>query len=80
MIMSSTAETCTGKILVSYCIILKKSQLRQKFTHQKKYKNLKITKKCIVSVPSTVPNNLVMFNPMYKKWSSMGLKNTQKNA
>ena len=67
MIMSSMAETCKRE-LFSYCKILKKSHLRQKFTHQKKYKNSeKITKKCIVSVPNVVPNNLVMFNHICTK-------------
>jgi len=46
--MSSMAETCIRE-LFSYCKILKKSHLRQKFTHQKKYKNSeKITKKNVL--------------------------------
>jgi len=71
MIMSSMAEiwNTTCERVPSFHTIkpLRKSQLRQKFT-QKKYKNIKTSqKKCIVSVPNMVPNNIVMFNPMYKK-------------
>jgi len=65
--MAETLKTCNVAILVSYHKTYKKISTETKIYTQKKYKNIKITKKCIVSVPNTVPNNLVMFNPMYKK-------------